>query len=297
MEHVSLADNVKLSRVVLGFWRYLDWNLSKKEFLHFIEQVLDLGISTMDHADIYGNYTVEEAFGNALEGRKDLKKRMQIVTKCGIVYKSATARVKYYNTSTDYIIQQAEASLRKMKINTIDLFLLHRPDWYGNPENIAEAFYQLKKAGKVKAFGVSNYLPHEFHMLQSYCEEKLVTNQVEASVLCMDNFDNGNISMCLEKRIHPMIWSPLAGGRIFTSNDKQMTELRSVLKVIQEEVGADSIDEIAFAWLLSHPVGMIPITGSGEIAFVKKPVKALQYKLTPEQWYMIWTAVKGIKVP
>lgn len=297
MESIKLTDEVKLSRVILGFWRYLDWNLDKQEFLTFIEQVLDLGITTMDHADIYGNYTVEEAFGDVLEGRGDLKKRMQIVTKCGIVYPSATARVKYYDTSTERIIHQAEESLRKMKIEAIDLFLLHRPDWFGNPEEVAEAFYQLKKAGKVKSFGVSNYLPHQFRMLQSYCDEKLVTNQVEASVLCMDNFENGNIDLCLEQRIHPMIWSPLAGGRIFTSQEENVVKLRSVLTTIQEEVGAQSIDEIAFAWLLSHPVSMLPITGSGEIAFVKKPVEALKYKLTPEQWYMIWTAVKGVKVP
>ncbi len=134
-------------------------------------------------------------------------------------------------------------------------------------------------------------------MLQSYCEDKLVTNQVEASVLCMDNFENGNIDLCLENKVHPMIWSPLAGGRIFTSEEENVKKLRDTLEIIREEVGAQSIDEIAFAWLLSHPVGMIPITGSGEIEFVKKPVGALNYKLTPEQWYMIWSAVKGVKVP
>ncbi|GCF93116.1 oxidoreductase [Enterococcus florum] len=297
MDYVDLTDEVKLSRVVLGFWRYLDWKLSKSECIAFIEQVLDLGITTMDHADIYGDYTVEEAFGEVLAGRNDLKKQMQVVTKCGIVYPSAAARVKYYNTSTEHIIRQAESSLKKMQIEAIDVFLLHRPDWFGDPENVAEAFYQLKKAGKVKSFGVSNYLPHEFRMLQSYCEEKLVTNQVEASVLCMDNFENGTINLCLENRIHPMIWSPLAGGRIFTSDQAHVKALRKVLTVIQEEVGAQSIDEIAFAWLLSHPAGMIPITGSGEIDFVKKPVEALKYPLTPEQWYMIWTAVHGVKVP
>jgi predicted oxidoreductase len=149
----------------------------------------------------------------------------------------------------------------------------------------------------VKAFGVSNYLPHQFRMLQSYCDQPLVTNQIELSTLSMENFENGTIDLCQEFKIHPMIWSPLTGGRIFTSDEATVIELRKVLEIIREEVGATSIDEIAFAWLLSHPVGMIPITGSGEIKFVEKPVNALNYKLTPEQWYMIWTAVKGHKVP
>ncbi|MGX7197360.1 aldo/keto reductase [Enterococcus olivae] len=297
MEYVQLTEELQFSRIVLGFWRYLDWKLSKKEFLSFIESVMDLGVTTMDHADIYGNYTVEEIVGNHLAGRNDLKKKMQIVTKCGIVYPSDTARVKYYNTSKDYIIQQAEKSLRKLQIETIDLFLIHRPDWFGHPEEIAAAFHELKKAGKVRAFGVSNYLPHQFQTLQSFCEEKLVTNQIEVSPLCMDHFENGMIDLCMEQKSHPMVWSPLAGGRIFTSEEAPVRRLREVLQVIQEEVGAESIDEIVFAWLLSHPADMLPITGSGDIAFVKKPVAALAYQLTPEQWYMIWTAVKGVKVP
>ncbi|MFI3616700.1 aldo/keto reductase family oxidoreductase [Enterococcus avium] len=297
MEYVKLTEEVELSRVALGFWRFLDWKLTKNEFTKFVEEVLDLGITTIDHADIYGDYTVEEAFGEMLAGREDLKKRMKIVTKCGIVYPSETARVKYYNTSKQYIIGQVEKSLSKMQIEAIDVLLLHRPDCFCDPATIADAFNDLYQQGKVKAFGVSNYLPHQFRMLQSYCDQTLVTNQIELSTLSMENFENGTIDLCQEYKIHPMIWSPLAGGRIFTSDDTKVVELRKVLEIIREEVGASSIDEIAFAWLLSHPVGMIPITGSGELKFVEKPVNALNYKLTPEQWYMIWTAVKGHKVP
>lgn len=297
MEYVKLTDHVELSRVALGFWRFLDWNMTKKEFIHFIESVLELGITTMDHADIYGDYNVEEIFGEMLESRPDLKRKMNIVTKCGIVYPSSTARVKYYNTSKKYIVGQVENSLSKMKVEAIDVLLLHRPDWFSDPNVIADSFNYLYEQGKVKSFGVSNYSPDQFRMLQSYCEQPLVTNQIELSALNMNNFENGSVNLCQEFKIHPMIWSPLAGGKIFTSNDDNAIKLRDTLEIIREEVRADSIDEVAFAWLLSHPVGMIPITGSGELKFVEKPVNALSYKLTAEQWYMIWTAVKGHKVP
>lgn len=297
MEYVEMAENVEFSRIVLGFWRYLDWGLDKKRFVRFIEDVLDLGLTTMDHADCYGNYTVEGLFGDALEGREDLKQRMQFVTKCGIVYPSDKARVKYYNTSKEYIIQQAEKSLKNLKIDWIDTLLLHRPDWFCQPEEIAEAFEHLHQTGKVKSFGVSNYLPHQFRLLESCCNVPLVTNQIEVSALKMENFENGTIDLCQEKKIHPMVWSPLAGGKIFTSEEPNAVELRKVLTVICAEAGASSIDEMAFSWLLSHPAGMVPITGSGDLTFVKKAVSALQYRMTPEQWYMIWTAVQGRKVP
>ena len=257
---------------------------------------MDIGITTMDHADIYGNYTFEELFGKALELRPDLRKRMEIVTKCTIVYPSATVRVKYYDSSEKYIVSQVERSLKNMRTDYLDTLLLHRPDPFMDPEEVSRAFDKLHKDGKVKSFGVSNYLPHEYKMLKSYLNVPLVTNQVELSCLHMENLENGTIPMCLEERIHPMIWSPLAGGKIFTGDGEKEVRLRETLEIVREDIGADSIDVVAFAWLLSHPAKVVPITGSGEMKYVRKPVEALKYKLTPEQWFMIWTAVKGHKV-
>jgi len=297
MEYVNMTDDLIFSRVALGFWRLLDWNMTDDELIRFIEECLDLGITTYDHADIYGNYKVEAKFGDALIKKPSLREKMQIITKCGIVYKSETARVKYYNCSEKYIIQQVEKSLKNLRIEYIDLLLLHRPSPFMNPEEVSKAFEKLHRSGKVKNFGVSNFLPNEYRMLKSYLTVPLITNQVELSPLNMENIENGNMNLCLEERIHPIIWSPLAGGRIFTGTDEKEVHLRETLEIIREEIGADSIDEIAFAWLFSHPAGLIPITGSGELELVKQPIKALQYSLTPEQWFMIWTAVKGHKVP
>ena len=296
MEYVKMSDDLSFSRVVLGFWRLLDWNMTDDELIHFIEECLNLGITTYDHADIYGNYKVEAKFGDALRKNPSIRKKMQIITKCGIVYKSETARVKYYNYSENYIIQQVEKSLKNLSIDYIDTLLLHRPSPFMDPEEVSIAFEKLYKSGKVRTFGVSNCLPNEYHMLKSYVKVPLITNQVELSPLNMENLENGVMNLCLEERIHPMIWSPLAGGKIFTSTGEDAVHLRETLEIIREEIGADAIDQVAFAWLFSHPAGLIPITGSGELELVKKPISALQYKLTPEQWFMIWTAVKGHKV-
>jgi len=296
MNRVKMTDNLSFSRVVLGFWRVDEWNLTTDQLIYFLEECLDLGITTMDHADIYGNYTFEEIFGKALEKKPELRKKMELVTKCTIVYPSATARVKYYDSSEKWIVSQAEKSLKNMRTDYLDTLLLHRPDPFMNPEEVASAFDKLLKDGKVRTFGVSNYLPHEFRMLKSFLNVPLITDQVELSCLRMENLENGVIPMCLEERIHPMIWSPLAGGKIFTGQDETAERLRNTLEIIRAETGAESIDTIAFAWLLSHPVGMIPITGSGEIRYIKPPVEALKYTLTAEQWFMIWTAVKGHKV-
>ncbi|MGO1492650.1 MAG: aldo/keto reductase [Ruoffia tabacinasalis] len=297
MKNVELAKDVSLSPVALGFWRFLEHNTTKDEFIQFIESVLDLGITTMDHADSYGRYKAEKKFGDFLSGREDIRQQMQFVTKVGLVYQSEKARVKYYDNKKDYIVSQAENSLKNLGINEIDLLLLHRPDWYSDPAEIADAFDILYQQGKVKAFGVSNYLPHEYRKLESYLNVPIVTNQIELSILNYENFENGTIDLCMEKRIHPMIWSPLAGGKMFTSNDERIVELRNVLEVIREEIGAAAIDEVAFAWITSHPAKMIPITGSYDLEYVKRPVEALKYHLTAEQWYMIWTAVKGHRVP
>lgn len=297
MEYVKMAEGLVYSRVVLGFWRLLDWNLTTDELIRYLEECLELGITTMDHADIYGNYTVEEKFGEALKKRPELRNKIQIISKCGIIYKSETARVKYYDYSRKHIREQVEKSLRYMGIDCLDTLLLHRPSPFMDPEEISRAFEELEKEGKVRTFGVSNFLPDEFRLLKSYLTVPLITNQVELSPLRMGNLENGVINLCMEERIHPMLWSPLAGGRIFTGQAEEEIRLRQVLEVIREEIGAEDIDEVVFAWLFSHPAGLIPITGSGEIGLAERPVKALKYRLTPEQWFMVWTAVKGHKVP
>lgn len=296
MEYVKMSEDVQFSRIILGFWRFLDWDMTTQKLVSFLDECIDLGITTIDHADIYGNYTIEEKFGDALRLKPELKKKIEIITKCGIVYPSSTSRIKYYDHTTRYIIQQAEKSLKFMDVDTIDCLLLHRPSPFYNPQEVADAFEKLYKDGKVKSFGVSNFLPYQFETLKSYCSVPFVTNQVEMSCLSHESFENGVLDMCLREKIHPIAWSPLAGGRIFSGDSEIEKRVRKALEEVRADYGADSIGEIAFAWVLSHPAKVMPITGSGEIDYIKSPIKALKYKLTEEQWFMIWTAYKGYKV-
>lgn len=297
VERIRLSKDVDVSPVALGFWRMLDWNLSNRELVRLVETALDLGITTLDHADVYGNYKVEAAFGDALAGRPDLRSRVEIISKATIVYPSETVHVKYYDTSAKWLVSQVERSLRLLRTDHLDLFLLHRPSPLMDPYEVAKAFRELKTAGKVLEFGVSNFKEHDLQLLEVAVDVPLVVNQVEASVLQHENFDDGTIQQAQRRGMHPIIWSPLAGGRIFTSDDEDALRVRDVLETVRTEIGAATIDEVAFAWLASHPAGLIPITGACEEEYLERAITGVTYRLTPEQWFWIWTARTGHKVP
>ena len=300
MDIVKLRDDLEFSRIVHGYWRLMDWNISDNELVKLIEEVYDLGITTVDHADIYGNFSCEEKFGNALKLKKGLREKLQIVTKCGIKFPSVNRpenKSHCYDTSKEHIINSAERSLKNFNTDYLDLLLIHRVDALLNPEEVAEAFTKLKNQGKVKYFGVSNFLPSQFNMLNSYLDNSLVTNQVEISPLCLDAFENGTLDLMLEKRVKPMAWSPLAGGRLFKGNDERAIRVQKVLNKIKEEVSANDIDEVAYAWLLMHPSKIMPIVGSGKLDRIKAAVKATEIKLTRDQWFEIYVASRGVDIP
>ena len=296
---IALNDNLSLSRIVHGYWRLRDWNLSDDQLLKLIEQVLELGITSFDHADIYGNHTCEAYFGRALAKRPELREKMELISKCGI--KMATdynpeLDIKIYDYSTEYIIKQAETSLKNLGTDRLDLLLLHRPAPFFNPEEVAKAFDQLKSSGKVLNFGVSNFSPAQFDTLQSYLDMPLATNQVEISVSCLEHFENENTEYFLKHKIKPMAWSPLAGGAIFNPKTEKDQRLTAVLKSIAGELNTD-IDQVMYAWLLKHPTGIMPIVGSQHIDRIKSAVDALEIELSLEQWYKIYIASKGEDLP
>jgi predicted oxidoreductase len=206
----------EFSRLVFGAWRLLDRTETStpQAIAERIETAIEAGISTFDHADIYGNYAVEEAFGRALKLNPNLKNRIEIVTKTGIKLLSPARpnhRIKSYDTSKAHITQAVENSLGALGIDSIDLLLIHRPDLLMNPEEIADTFAGLAKAGKCRAFGVSNFTSSQFEMLQSRVGVPLVTNQVELNPLQMAALENGVIDSCMLHEISPMAWSPLGG--------------------------------------------------------------------------------------
>ena len=290
----------RVSRLALGFWRLADWGISDAELLDLIRASLDLGITTFDHADIYGDHTCQELFGRALALEPALREKMQLVTKCGIMLvspKRPQHTFKHYDTSRAHIVASAEESLQVLGTDHIDLLLIHRPDVLMDPDEVAEAFTSLRQSGKVLHFGVSNFTPSQFDLLASRLDFPLVTNQIEVSALSLDLLHDGTVDQCLQRGIAPMVWSPLAGGRIFYEDSEQATRVRQALHSVGQELGGASPDQIVLAWLLAHPVRFVPVLGSGKIARIRSAVGAESLRLSREQWFAIWSASAGTPVP
>ncbi len=301
MKKISISpEGPEFSRIALGMWRLNDWNMNTADLTGFIETALDLGVTTFDHADIYGLYTVEELFGKVLKEQPGLHAKMEIVTKCGIKLVSENRpqnTFHAYDTSRDYIIQSAEASLKNLSTDYLDVLLIHRPDPLMNADEVAGAFLHLRKSGKVRHFGVSNFTPFQFELLQSRLDFPLVTNQVEVSVMKMDALHDGTLDQCQQLRISPMAWSPLGGGSLFTGDGEQEQRLRVELQKIGEEIGGAAIDQLALAWLLKHPAHIIPVLGTGNPDRIRGAAGALDLELSRDQWFRIWTASAGQEVP
>ena len=300
MENVKLTEDFEISRLVHGHWRSLDWGFSDQELLKFTEQIIELGITSFDHADIYGNYECEKQFGKALALNKKLRDRIQIISKCGIKLisdKFPERKVAHYDYSYEHIIKSAENSLKNFKTDYIDLFLLHRPSPFFNPEEVAKAFSDLQKSGKVLHFGVSNFTAQQFKMLSNYVDKPLITNQVELSPYCLEHYENGNMDFFLEQKIKPMAWSPLAGGKLIKPTSKKEKRLHECLLKIAKEIDADHIESVIFSWLFKHPSTIIPIMGTGKISRIKTAVQSSNTELSLEQWMEIYIASKGERLP
>lgn len=296
---ITLTNNLECSRIVHGYWRLKDWNLSPDQILTLLNEGLALGISTIDHADIYGDYECEAIFGQAIKNNSSLRDQLQLVSKCGIMLlsdKFPNRRIKHYDYSTEHIVRSAEQSLKNLGTDRLDLLLLHRPSPYYDPAQVAAAFDALKQAGKVRHFGVSNFNPRQFSSLQSYCDMPLVTNQIELSVGCLEHFKNDNIDYLLKKRVHPMAWSPLGGGAFFKDEYIGSPVVQAVHQVAAE-LEIDDISQVMYAWLLNHPAGILPIVGSSNIHRIKSAVDALNITLSHEQWFKIYEASLGHEVP
>lgn len=300
MEKVKLSSSLEVSRIALGFWRLVDWKFRLKELESFVEDALALGVTTLDHADIYGDYHCESEFGKLLKAKPSLRGKMQLVTKCGIKIVSSNypdRKTGHYNTSRQHIILSLEQSLKNFNTDHIDLLLIHRPDPLMDPAETASAFEELEKSGKVLNFGVSNFNPLQFEMLNKHFGNKLVTNQVEISPYDLEHFQNGNMDFFLKETIHPMGWSPLAGGRLIYPKDEKAQRIYSKLVEIAKELNANTIDKIIYAWILKHPSKVIPVVGSGKIERLKRAVESLDIKLSREQWFEILVAAQGYPVP
>ena len=288
---------IQLSPIVAGLWRLSEWGLDAAGLQRWIEQALDSGISSFDHADIYGGYGVEARFGEALARAPGLRQRLQIVTKCGIklAHPSRPAhRINSYDSSAAHVQDSVDRSLQALRTDHIDLLLIHRPDLLMDPQELADTFTRLRSAGKVLNFGVSNHAPDQLAMLHR--RFPLVTNQIEFSPLQMKALADGTLAQCVDLGLRPMIWSPLGRGRLFGGADEQVRRVHAVLSDLGQARGV-SVATMAFAWILRHPARPWPITGSGRLAALQEAVAALSVTLSAEDWYRVWEASMGQPVP
>jgi predicted oxidoreductase len=293
MEKIQLNNEVSLSRIVQGLWRLMSWKMSDAEIVNFVYECIKLGVTSFDTAEIYGNYEAEEVFGRALKLDPSLRSMIQIITKTGINMKSVKRdyRIGHYDTSYDKIVASCKKSIELMNCEYLDVFLIHREDPLIDHQEVTRALNDLKTMGLIKSYGASNFDPFKFEALQYFTNNQLVTNQIEVSPLCFEHYNSGMMDVLQKHRVHPMIWSPLAGGTIFTSDDPKVINLRNVLTDIAARHNED-LDTIVYAWLLKHPTKGLPISGSGKIERLKHAVRALDVELSLQEWYEIYTASK-----
>jgi predicted oxidoreductase len=277
-------------------WGVWGANFSPADYSRMIHDCLEAGVTTFDHADIYGHYTVEAEFGAALKDEPSLRKQMQIISKCGINLVTPNRpeyRIKHYNTSAQHIEQSVGNSLRALNTDYLDILLLHRPDPLMNPHEVAEVFTRLKKSGKVQAFGVSNFNPSQTELLHSFFP--ITVNQVELSIVKLSPFTDGTLDHCQLKHLIPMAWSPLGGGNFFDEEDERNKRIRAVAGFLGE-IYDISVDQVLLAWLFRHPAGIKPVLGTIKKERIKRAMDAARVKFTNEEWFMLWRASTGKEV-
>lgn len=301
MEMVNLGHGVPpMSRLIYGVWRLGDdANTSDKNIIAKVEACIEQGITTFDHADIYGDYSCETLFGRAIKERPDLKDAMQTITKCDIMLLSEnypSHRVKYYDTSAEHIHRSVDASLANIGIDVIDLLLIHRPDPFMDHHETGGALDALIDAGKVRGIGVSNFMPWDVELLQSAMKYPLLTNQVEINLLAREPFLNGQIAQAQRLGLPLQAWSSLAGGELFNPDNASAARLMPRL----EEIGADydvGVDAVALAWLMAHPAKIMPVVGTNNIARIANISNAFKPHIDRQTWHELWTLATGYEVP
>ena len=295
MQRTKISSSLTMSRLVYGMWRLGDdQDTSPEHVRNKISSCLHQGITSFDQADIYGGYEAEEILGNALKG-SHLRKEMEIVTKCDIVApvgRYESARVKYYDTSRDHILKSVDASLKLMGIDYIDLLLLHRPDPLMDHFETGAALDEIIASGKVRNVGVSNFKPWDWNLLQAAMKNKLVTNQIELSVLAHEGFTNGDVAFHQTHNTPVMAWSPLAGGDLFLkSNEKLLNSLSNIAETFGVEPST-----VAVAWLLAHPANILPVLGTNSLSRIETISQVLDIKLDRQTWFEIYTTALGREV-
>jgi len=290
-----MQNNITYSKIIAGTMTWGRWgkNFSQQEMTDLLQYCLAQGITSFDHADIYGGYSTEANFGKAFSESKIGRDEIQLITKCGIqmVEKARENVVKHYNYSKEYIIWSAEQSLKNLKTDYIDLFLLHRPSPLMHPETIAEAISILLDNGKIRSFGVSNFSSSQIALLETAIP--VSSNQLEFSLTANNVMNDGSLDDCLAKKRMLMSWSPL--GSYFRDENAQVKRIQKAMGMLMEKYNSTA-DQLLLAWLLKHPAGAYPVVGTASKVRLKTSLEAVQIELELEDWFVLLEASNGHEV-
>lgn len=266
----------------------------------------EAGYTHFDHADIYGNGVCEEIFGRVLEDVPGMRDRVLVASKCGIRWRGdpGPAAPHRWDFSREHIVRSCEQSLRRLGTDRLDLYMLHRPDFLADPEEIAAAFDDLKRAGKVLEFGVSNFRPSLLSAVRHACPMPLVVNQVEIHLARLDALEDGTLDQCLQDGVTPVSWGPLAGGWLGDGgaappDHPRAATLRALLETLDAMARRLGVSRtvLVLAWLLRHPARIVPIVGSANPARIRDAATADDLELGREDWYTILVAARGAGLP
>lgn len=290
MKKISISDSgPKVSEAIYGFWRWTDEGApTTSQIEKTINLCLDLGINTFDHADVYGNLTIEEHFGKIIQSKSFKREDIVLFSKCGI-RKSADGYLEYYDTSRDHIINSVNGSLKRLKTDYLDIFLLHHSDFLADPEETAGALAEVVKSGKVRHIGVANFSVFQHQLLASYLRIPIVTNHIELNLMNTSAIEDGRIDFIKQSFSKPLAWAPLAGGKILNGTDEKAVRLRAKLEDISKKYNAN-IEQTAVAWLMK--LGTLPIIGSLSESRIRNAASASDVKLTREDWYEIYQVTR-----
>jgi predicted oxidoreductase len=284
------------SRVIAGTMTWGRWGkqFNQAEISGLVKYCYELGITTFDHADIYGDYTTEEDFGRGFKGSGVDRSSVQFISKCGIQFKTDTRpnRVKHYDYSKNHIIASVERSLKNLKTDYLDMLLLHRPSPLLHPEEVAEAVTKLSRQGKIKQFGVSNFKPSQIKVLETAIPVK--SNQVEYSLTSNEMMYKGVLDDCLAHDRCAMSWSPL--GSYFRVDDDQVLRIKKLMTNLTEKYNATA-DQLLLAWVMKHPSKVYPVVGTTTKERLKAAIEAIKIELELQDWFLLLEASKGNEVP
>lgn len=287
---------IPFSKIIAGTMTWGIWGkrCSTKQMTALMNTCVENGISSFDHADIYGGYTTEKDFGKAFRESRISRNSMQLISKCGIqmLSENRSNTIKHYEYSKDYIIKSAEQSLKNLQTDYLDLLLLHRPSPLMQADEIAEAVEKLTTAGKILDFGVSNFTSSQCNLIET--KTKINYNQIEFSITHPDPMLDGSLDHMQVNRITPMCWSPL--GTVFRKDDEQSARIKKIANelALKYEV---SDDIILLAWILKHPAGILPVCGTADEKRLSKLMQSNTIQMELEDWFSLWTASTGNEVP